>query len=76
MTDGDGNRIYATSFDVSSSDFKQYELALTGQPVIAYAWQIDQSKVRGSGATSPLNNAEIKVTLPDRREFSDTTTTT
>jgi hypothetical protein len=61
---------YGDEFPVSANDFKQYRLQLTGQPVIAYAWQINESIDLDIGGTEAI----LIVTLPNGKVFraSDT----
>ena len=51
---------YRDEFNVTASEFKQYKLQLTGQPFIAYAWQIP-NKI--SGIESSPDTATITVKL-------------
>ena len=50
--------------DITASDFKTYQLVLTGQPIVAYAWQMDDPEM-----DCDTYNANIVVTLPDGRWF-------
>lgn len=56
---------YEDSFRVGAGDFQQYELALTGQPFIAYAWNLPSDFTLYGSET-----AYITVELPDGRAFT------
>lgn len=49
------------NFTIDADEFQQYKLQLTGQPLIAYAWQ--DSKDQGSG------DVFLAVTLPNGKVF-------
>lgn len=53
---------------LSTSDFKEYALQLTGSKFIAYAWQIDSPEICSS------YNSYIEITLSDGRFFDESTT--
>src|SRR5918997_6971018 len=37
--------IYERAFNVKAEQFQQYQLVLTGAPILAYAWQIDSGEM-------------------------------
>ena len=51
--------------DVSASEFKTYQLQLTGQEFIAYAWFINEPET----VCDDFDYAYLTVTLPDGRVF-------
>jgi hypothetical protein len=53
---------YDQEFQISASDFKEYRLQLTGQPVYAYAWQTTESIGRDT-------HVVLTVTLPNGEQF-------
>jgi hypothetical protein len=67
VTSDSGIERYKDEFNVKASEFKQYELQLTGQPFIAYAWQIPE---KVSGIASSPDTATITVTLPNGKTFT------
>jgi hypothetical protein len=54
---------YDQEFSISANDFKQYRLQLTGQPLIAYAWQTTERIGRDTYVQS-------NVTLPNGKQFT------
>lgn len=58
-------------FDVSASEFAQYQLQLTGQEFTAYAWPLpEEFKTAMTNSVDSVNTAYITVTLSDGREFT------
>jgi hypothetical protein len=49
-------------FPVSANEFQEYKLQLTGQPIYAYAWQINER--------IPEGTAVLTVTLPNGKDFT------
>ena len=68
MDKNTGGFVYVKHFPVSTDDFKQYNLVLTGAPVHAYAWQINQTSLPSLNSGG-LYDALLEVVLPDGREF-------
>jgi hypothetical protein len=61
---------YEDNFNVNASEFGTYQLQLTGQEFVAYAWTLPS----GFSITEPTDTAVLTVTLPDGREFKADTT--
>jgi hypothetical protein len=68
-----GKEIYRQEFDIKSADFQTYEQVLTGQPITAYAWQIDKN----NSLPPPFNTdgsyikaAYLNVTLPNNKTLT------
>ena len=66
-----GKEIYRQEFDVKSMDFGTYQLVLTGQPITAYAWQIDSNSLPPPYTDSSYPKvALLNVTLPNNKTFT------
>lgn len=74
IVSGSGTELYSQNFDIKASDFAQYELRLTGQPLIAYAWFLDAPPSRFESSSLDLPEAFITVTLPNGKSFNAKTT--
>jgi hypothetical protein len=62
--------LYERSFEVKASDFAEYKLALTGQPIYAYAWQFKVSDVKEPKESDiSMGVAVIEFTTPDGETF-------
>jgi hypothetical protein len=68
IRDSSHNNLYSTAFHISSYDFKEYALILTGSPIIAYAWQINAGDVRTF--SDSVKTAVLTVTLPNGKVFN------
>lgn len=44
--------IYERTFNVKAEQFQQYQLVLTGAPILAYAWQIDGGEMTAQGQSA------------------------
>jgi len=62
--------LYEHAFDIKASDFAEYKLALTGQPVYAYAWQFKASDIKEPKESDISTGlAVIEFTAPDGEKF-------
>lgn len=62
-----GTELYSRQYNVLSTDFQTYQLP-TGQPVVAYAWQINASDLHYGDLDFP--KAFLSVTLPNGKTFN------
>lgn len=69
VTSESGRELYRDEFSVKASDFQQYQLQMTGQPIFAYAWQIPEL-IEADGDSLSLDTALLTVTLPNGKVFT------
>jgi hypothetical protein len=58
------------NFPFIADEFQQYKLQLTGQPIVAYAWTMQDSDIHADG----MCDATITVTLSNGKSFETNTT--
>jgi hypothetical protein len=68
ITDGSDRILYQEQFSVSKNDFENYQLVLTGQPFLAYVWDIPVSKVNPGVGT--FGTASVIFTAKDGNDFN------
>lgn len=64
--------LYSDEFNIRASDFKPYKFVFTGQPFVAYVWNIEGDKIQYDDLDFP--EATLTVTLPNNKSFTAKTT--
>jgi hypothetical protein len=60
-TQANNQTIYERAFNIKAEQFQQYQLVLTGAPILAYSWQIDSGEMTAAqwrpGTNTTTRNA-------------------
>jgi hypothetical protein len=65
--------LYQKAWNIKAEDFGQYQLVLTGAPIIAYSWQMDSAEITKNNTGS--KTAVLNVTpVGGNRTFTAETT--